>query len=327
MIHFIRLTRPFNLLVVALTMYGIAWYFDSVFLLDARYGAVATFDFFILVISTVIIAAAGNIINDYFDIKADRINRPERIIIARHIKPRVAILAHWVMNLVAFSMAVYLSYRNSSFWYLFIHLFSINVLWFYSMQFKRTLYIGNIVVALLTGLVPILVGIYYNQQLDFDYITAMLDQGDKATIFPFQVAHPENFSLILGFVLGGFAFLLNWAREIVKDMEDTAGDKKLGARTIPLVFGFRRAKNWAALLLILSAGGTIALVVVNKGILEEWFSFLPLLPAALSAIYTLFILFKASDKMGYRKAHKSIKVIMIFGMLLPLWWGILLSIA
>ena len=66
-------------------MYSIAWYFDSVFLLDARYGAVATFDFFILVISTVIIAAAGNIINDYFDIKADRVNRPERIIIARHI--------------------------------------------------------------------------------------------------------------------------------------------------------------------------------------------------------------------------------------------------
>lgn len=327
MIHFIRLTRPFNLLVVALTMYSIAWYFDSVFLLDARYGAMATFDFFILVLSTVIIAAAGNIINDYFDIKADRVNRPERIIIARHIKPRVAILAHWMMNLIAFSMAVYLSYRNNSFWYLFIHLFSINLLWFYSMQFKRTLYIGNIAVALLTGLVPILVGIYYNQQLDFDSITPTLEQGEKATIFPFEISHPEHFSLILGFVFGGFAFLLNWAREIVKDMEDTAGDKKLGARTIPLVFGFQRAKNWAAILLFLSAGGTLILVVINKGILDEWFSFLPLLPAALSSIFTLFLLFKSTNKMSYRKTHKSIKLIMIFGMLLPLWWGILLNIA
>lgn len=327
MIHFIRLTRPFNLLVIALTMYSIAWYFDSVFLLDARYGAVATFDFFILVLSTVIIAAAGNIINDYFDIKADRVNRPERIIIARHIKPRVAILAHWMMNLIAFSMAVYLSYRNNSFWYLFIHLFSINLLWFYSMQFKRTLYIGNIAVAILTGLVPILVGIYYSQQLDFDFITSTLSEGERASIFPFETLHPDKFALIIGFVFGGFAFLLNWAREIVKDMEDTAGDKKLGARTIPLVFGFRRAKNWAALLLLLSAGGTIILVVINKGILDEWFSFLPLLPAAISSIFTLIVLFKSNDKTSYRKTHKSIKLIMIFGMLLPLWWGILLNIA
>lgn len=327
MIHFIRLTRPFNLLVIALTMYSIAWYFDSVFLLDARYGAVATFDFFILVLSTVIIAAAGNIINDYFDIKADRVNRPERIIIARHIKPRVAILAHWMMNLIAFSMAVYLSYRNNSFWYLFIHLFSINLLWFYSMQLKRTIYIGNISVAILTGLVPILVGIYYNQQLDFEFITSTLREGERSSIFPFETLHPYKFALIIGFVFGGFAFLLNWAREIVKDMEDTAGDKKLGARTIPLVFGFRRAKNWAALLLLISAGGTIALVVINKGILDEWFSFLPLLPAAISSIFTLIILFKSNNKASYRKTHKSIKLIMIFGMLLPLWWGILLNIA
>lgn len=327
MIHFIRLTRPFNLLIIALTMYSIAWYFDSVFLLDARYGSVATFDFFILVLSTVIIAAAGNIINDYFDIKADRVNRPERIIIARHIKPRSAILAHWMMNLIAFSMAVYLSYRNNSFWYLFIHLFSINLLWFYSMQFKRTLYIGNIAVAILTGLVPILVGIYYSQQLDFNFITTAFAEGERIAIFPFETLHPDKFALMIGFVFGGFAFLLNWAREIVKDMEDTAGDKKLGARTIPLVFGFRRSKNWAALLLLFAAGGTIALVVINKGILDEWFSFLPLLPAAISSIFTLLLLFKSNNKVSYKKTHKSIKLIMICGMLLPLWWGILLNFA
>ena len=327
MIHFLRLTRPFNLLVVALTMYSLAWYFDSVFLLDARYGAVATFDFFVLVFSTVIIAAAGNIINDYFDIKADRVNRPERIIIVRHVKPRVAILAHWMLNLIAFSMALYLSYRNNSFWYLFIHLFSINLLWFYSMQFKRTLYIGNIAIALLTGLVPILVGIYYNQQLNFDYVLSSLAHGEKTTIFPFEVVHPERYALLLGFVFGAFAFLLNWAREIVKDMEDTAGDKKLGARTIPLVFGYQHAKSWAAVLLFLSVAGTLTLIIFNKGILDDWFSFLPLLPAAISSVITIIMLFKSSDKLSYRKTHKSIKVIMIFGMLLPLWWGILLSLA
>ena len=208
------------------------------------------------------------------------------------------------------------------------------------MQFKRTLYIGNIAVALLTGLVPLLVGIYYNQQLNFDSIVSSLDSGEKATIFPFEIVHPERYALLLGFVFGGFAFLLNWAREIVKDMEDTAGDKKLGARTIPLVFGFQHAKSWAAVLLFLSVAGTLTLIIFNKGILDDWFSFLPLLvlprdllesflpllPAAISSVITIIMLFKSSDKLSYRKTHKSIKVIMIFGMLLPLWWGILLSL-
>ena len=118
-------------------------------------------DFFLMVFSTILIGAAGNMINDYFDIKADRVNKPEQLIITKHIKKRVAILYHWLFNAIAFSIAIYLSLRNNSFWYVFIHLISINALWFYSLYFKRKIFIGNLIVALLTALVPILCGIHF----------------------------------------------------------------------------------------------------------------------------------------------------------------------
>ena len=73
--HFIKLTRPLNLLIIVVTMYGIGWYFEGVYDIQSSLG-VESFTFFLLVISTVMIAAAGNIINDYFDIKIDLINRP-----------------------------------------------------------------------------------------------------------------------------------------------------------------------------------------------------------------------------------------------------------
>merc|ERR1711991_488662 len=88
------------------------------------------------------------------------------MVVSRHIKRRWAIVLHWFMNFVAFTIAVYLSYVNRTFWYVFIHLLSINLLWFYSMQLKRTVVIGNVAIALLTSLVPVLVGIFYNQQLN-----------------------------------------------------------------------------------------------------------------------------------------------------------------
>ena len=103
MIHFIRLTRPVNLVIIAITMYGLGWYFEG--LANVQAFGIQSFDFFLLVLSTTMIAAAGNIINDYFDVRADRVNKPERLIIGVTIKRRVAIVSHWGINFLAFSIA------------------------------------------------------------------------------------------------------------------------------------------------------------------------------------------------------------------------------
>ena len=160
--YFIKLIRPINLIIVGLTMYGIGWYLEGVYGENQQFG-IFSLPYTLLVVSTIMIAAAGNIINDYFDVKADRINKPDRVIIGKYVKRRVSIVAHWGINFVAFCIAIYLSWTLETFWYLFIHLLTINLLWYYSMHLKRRFLIGNLLIAALTALVPILVGFYFHQ--------------------------------------------------------------------------------------------------------------------------------------------------------------------
>lgn len=312
--YLFRLIRPANLLIIAATMYSLAWYFDSIFIESDKSAYLFTLDFFLLVFSTVLIAGAGNIINDYFDIRADRVNRPERIIISKHIKRRWAILLHWVINFIAFTIAVYLSYRNDTFWYVFIHLLSINLLWYYSMQLKRTLVIGNIIIALLTALVPILVGIFYNQQVGAD---------ELSYTFPFDLNSTYHYPIYLGFGLGVFAFILNWTREIIKDIEDIKGDKILKARTIPIVWGIRKTKGMSMTLMLITIGLSFFLFL-SRSYIIDLNAFSPLVLSALSIIITFILLFNAKTKSQFRKCHGWVKITMIFGLLLPLYWAIMI---
>ena len=321
MIHFIRLCRPVNLLIIALTMYSIAWYLDCLYSYDSRSGITFYFDFFVLVLSTVLIAAAGNIINDYFDIKADRINRPNAIIITKYIKPRLAIISHWTLNFMAFAMAVYLSVKQQSFWYVFIHLLSINLLWFYSLQLKRTIYIGNILIALLSALVPILVGVYYYQSVEFtnEYNDIVID------VFPFKTLGQNNYIMQLVISLALFAFFLSWSREIVKDMEDIEGDKKIRAKTIPIVFGTTKSKAWAISLLIFIFIYASFLFYLNSHSITDFKPFYPLMLTAFLGLFSIFLLIKSKEKRDFNRTQLFIKLIILSGLILPFWWGLLLS--
>ncbi len=313
--HFIRLIRPVNLIIVTLTMYGIGWYFDSIYGATDEHSLFSG-TYFLLVVSTVMIAAAGNIINDYFDVRADRINKPERLIIGVHVKRRVAIVTHWGLNFVAFSIAVYLSWTLETFWYLFIHLLTINLLWFYSMYLKRKFLTGNIVIAALTGLVTILVGFYFHQLYN------LKSQTIAETLFPFDQYKGSNYILWLAFGLATFAFLLNLAREIVKDMEDVEGDKKLKAQTLPIVLGYRKTKWVAAFVL---CGSVVSTMIVWFFFNEiSFISMLPIILAALTVLMSFLILFKATEKRHFRSINHLIKLSMVFGLISPIYWTILL---
>ncbi len=311
--HFLKLIRPLNLIIIGATMYCLGWYFDLINASDSI-SLIYSFEFFLLVFSTMIIAAGGNIINDYFDVRADRINRPDRMVVARHMKRRWAIVLHWVMNFIAFAIAVYLTYVNKTFWYVFIHLLSINLLWFYSMQLKRTVVIGNVVIALLTSLVPVLVGIFYNQHLQ----GVVLNQP-----YPFDLTNSEDYYIYFGIGIGVFAFVLNWTREIIKDVEDVEGDKVIKAKTIPIVFGIRKAKIVAMFSLLATVLLSFVLIwSYSAGYIVDYMSFSPLLISALIIIITLFKLGYSKTKKDFSNVNALIKVTMIIGLLLPLYWSI-----
>ncbi len=318
MIHFLRLIRTFNLLIIVATMYGLGWYFDELFVRSGYQSVLLNSSFFLLVFSTVLIAAAGNIINDYFDVKADRINRPKTIVIGKHIKRRWGIVLHWLINLIAFTIAAYLSYLFETFWYLFIHLLSINLLVFYSMQLKRTAVMGNVTIAVLTAFVPILVGIYYNQHLDGDTLT---------TYYPFRLSSVEQYPIYISIGMALFAFFLNWAREITKDIEDIPGDKILNAKTLPLTLGIRKSKRIVLILLVTPIFFTSFLIYAyhNENILTL-LAFIPILVAAIVLIIALFLGVKANIPSQFKTFHLLIKFIMIIGLTLPVFWVILLRL-
>ena len=313
--HFIRLIRPLNLIIIALTMYGLGWYFDPMEGCSCTY-IVTDWPFFWLVFSTVLIAAGGNIINDYFDVRADRVNKPHRLIITKHIKKRTAIVMHWTINLIAFSIALYLSWIMDSFWYLFIHLFSINVLWFYSMYFKRQFLTGNVLIAALTALVPVLVGIFFYQQ------NLPNTEWYNMELFPFNLnGSTPRIIMYISLGLAIFAFLLNLAREVIKDMEDVDGDKKLHAKTLPISWGYKKSKWFVGIALfaaICAAGMLIYLI--------EAFTIMTVLPGIIAAILILIAIIlvsSASTKSDYRRINHCLKLAMTVGLLTPVYWKII----
>ncbi len=314
MIHFLRLTRPVNLAITAMTMYGLGWYLEGYYANSEQYG-IRSFSFFLLVFSTVLIAAAGNVINDYFDVKADRINKPEKMIIGVHLKRRWAIISHWGLNIVAFSIAIYLSWLFNSFWYLFIHLLSINLLWGYSSYFKRKMLIGNFIIAGLTALVPILVSLYF-------HINPKLSLLPDVSHFPFSEDFSFDIVLNVSLTIAIFAFVLNLVREIVKDIQDIEGDKLLRAKTIPIVLGIKTTKIICYLILT----GTLASLFYFEMFysISDFNAMIPIWLATGFVLAAIFLLVFATNRTGLKRVDLFIKLAMVAGLLAPVYWKYLI---
>jgi 4-hydroxybenzoate polyprenyltransferase len=320
--HYIRLVRPVNLIIIALTMYSTRMFlyvYEELFTVKIATKSGEGFDFFLLVFSTVLIAAAGNIINDYFDVKADRINKPGKQIISKYIGRKKAILCHWVINFIAFSIAIYLSARHHTFWYVFIHLLSINALWFYSVYFKRKPFIGNLIIACLTALVPILCGVHFFVQ----YHYPLVDISHVNGLFENWIfrLHKGHFILILAL----FAFTTNLSREIIKDVEDMEGDKKISAKTLPIRYGIKTAKTFASVFVVLTPVlfGSLFFHQLHYSLDNLWANLQFFIPVLLGLSLLLFcfpLLQKAESRVELGKVGKLMKIAMFLGIIQPFYW-------
>lgn len=202
---FFRLVRANNLLIIVLTQY-----MARIFLVGPKAewrSYIFDYKQFMLVSATVCIAAAGYIINDYFDIKIDLVNKPHEVIIGRLIKRRWAILHHQILNFIGIALGFFLGLKV-----FLINVFAVSALWFYSERFKRQAFIGNFLVAFLTSFSLIVLAVYYKRNEMYVNIYAL------------------------------FAFSISLIREIIKDMEDIRGDARYGCRTLPIIWGIRRTK-------------------------------------------------------------------------------------
>lgn len=231
---------------------------------------------FLITLSTVLVAASGYIINDYFDVKIDQVNKPDEVIIGRYINRRQAMLAHQALNIAAAVISFSVSLKV-----FVVNILAMTLLWFYASVFKKQAFVGNFLVAGLTGASLVVMAVFYT----------------------------ENDLLINIYAV--FAFGISLIREIIKDIEDIRGDKKYGSRTLPIIWGLRKTKTlvFIFMALFVAAVSSMGFALHNKKLL---FSFLFL---SFPFFYMAFRLYFADRKRHFSQLSTWSKIIMILGVL------------
>jgi len=269
-------------------------------------------NFSLLSFSTILIAAAGYIINDYFDIRIDFINKPEKMVLEKNLPRRKAIILHTMFTLLGILLAAYIAAQRDAYEWITVQLFCSLLLWFYSTKFKQRFVIGNIIVALLTMLTIATLVVYEPALHLFFKKDIFIIEGGWQSINPLW---------FLGFY-AFFAFILTWMREIVKDMEDLEGDMREGCRTLPIKCGLLKATRitqylgiiaWIPLL-------TAACMLVFKQ--HYLLGFYTLFALVIPLLIWIINLQKKATKEHYAKHSSSIKIIMVLGLgslIINLW--------
>lgn len=222
---FLQLVRWSNLVFIVLTQALFYWciYYQL-------YGVHHIRRFVLLVLASVFIAAAGYIINDYFDLNIDQINKPGKNVIDRMIHRRWAIIWHLVLSILGMVLTAYAVGKTH--WYLVLaNMACVILLWLYSTSFKRQLLIGNVVISLLTAW-TILVFFFA-----FSNPEHAIRSTDPLSVKFFRIS----------ILYAGFAFIISLIREAIKDMEDIKGDMRYGCKTLPIVAGIRTTKVYVAI--------------------------------------------------------------------------------
>ena len=230
MLEILRLIRVRTLIFTLFVMYMVRFFVLRPLLLKNGFCLQMPEEiFFLLVLSVCCLVAAAYVINDYFDTRTDRISGVKVVIVGRHITRRTAIILHAILNITAIVLAFYVSLGVGK-WKISLLFFLISgVLWFYSSCYKKYLLLGNVIVAVLVGLIPLSVVVFEIPLLEKAYM---------------QMAFSPDFTFLYKWVLGFSIFLIvnTFIYEINKDNYTMSGDIEKGIVTVPLKWGRRTAR-------------------------------------------------------------------------------------
>ncbi len=290
--NYLNLIRYQNLLFIALVQVFIKYGLFQPFGVDT---ALTNFSFALLVIATICIAAAGNIINDIYDVEIDKVNKPNKVLIGKRISERNANRLFILFNITGVAIGFYLanSIGNPSFAALFI-VFSA-LLYLYASYLKGILLIGNLLVSALVAMSLIIVAL-------FDLFPAITPQN--------QATQSAVFKIVLQYAL--FAFFINFIREIVKDLQDINGDKKGGMNTFPIALGRKRTISIVFILVVFMTLGVVYYMyenLYNQQTLLLYFLFAIVAPL----LYFCIKSWEADSPKKYGFLSKLLKIIMFLG--------------
>lgn len=263
-----QLIRPLNVFIGGL----------SIWIGGAITGRISpVFHLLLASLSGMLITAAANTINDYFDIEIDKVNKPERPLPAGRVAPRQAFLFAIILFILGVSVSLGITWPC-----IVIASVSSVLLYFYSARLKSTTLWGNLTVALLSGLAFIYGGL--------------------------AVKNPQK-----AFIVGGFAFLYHLAREIIKDTEDIEGDQKEGLNTFPIRYGVKPALMLASLIIVLLIGLTFLPLAFN--LFRPVYYYVVGLGVDLFLIYVLISIGLNSKSENLRQIAFMMKLNMLVGLL------------
>ncbi|MEN9952749.1 MAG: hypothetical protein RLZZ520_1017 [Bacteroidota bacterium] len=301
---FFRLVRYPNLIFIALTQSLFYFIIEHRIFSEIEYAKgplLGTNDFILLLLSSVAIAAGGYIINDYFDMDIDNVNKPHKMVIGKFMSRRWAMLLHMLLSLIGLFLTAVVALHLNNIMLLVFNFVSVVLLLFYSTTFKKRLLVGNVIISLLTAWV---VGVLFIAEIKFSDVGYMLKNIAV-------IERLYKFTLIYA----GFAFIVSLVREVVKDLEDIIGDKKYGCTTMPIVWGVNASKIYAATWVVVLIGALGAIFFYT--IINTWNGLIPVLVIVLLSflIFILFQIKKASTSKDFGKISSHVKVLMLIGIL------------
>ncbi|MCS7230120.1 MAG: geranylgeranylglycerol-phosphate geranylgeranyltransferase [Candidatus Kryptonium sp.] len=264
----VKIIRPSNVLIAGLTIFFGVLIFGK--------GLPDLFKLALLAgIAGALIDAGGNVINDYFDVEIDKVNKPNRPIPSGLISRGFALLIYFVLTTAGLFFASFLNEVAFG-----IAFFSVFVIFLYSYKLKGVPLVGNFTVAFMTGLAFVFAGSVVGNFRD--------------SIFPFV-----------------FAFLINFGREIVKDIEDIEGDSKAGIRTFPIVSGVERAVFISVLVFIVLILATFVPYLV--GIYNHFYALI-ILGVDVGLIFVIISLIKDKSRQNLNRLSNILKFEMLIGL-------------
>lgn len=304
---YLQLLRVGNLTFAAILLYVMEKWVATPLLQLEQFGELMPWWILtLLIVSVVGIAAGGYVINDYFDVKIDRINRPDNLVVTRIISRDATMNLFYGLTAVGVIAGTVVAWWAHSWTLLFTYVVIPGLLWFYSASYKRMFLIGNLVVAFASAIVPLLVAIANADYLHHLYQNALA----------YSPIVGELYVWTGGFA--AFAFLLTWVREIVKDIEDIEGDREMECRTLPIVWGDKVAKIIATILLVVIATLIVYMLFAVLPFSHEWKS-LPTRYVVFGLIVpilcSIVLLWAANNRTEYHRVQTIIKFAMFMGML------------
>ena len=246
------------------------------------------------------ITAGGYVINDYFDVRTDLINRG-KVIVGTKVPRQKAMMIHNVLNIIGVAAGFYASAKIGYLWLGSIFLIVSGLLYFYSASYKRQFLIGNLIVALMTAMVPMLVVIFEGLVL-YQYYAVYAVKTPDFRVFFYWVG---GFSF--------FAFMTTLSREIIKDIEDFEGDKEYGRNTLPVAIGILASKIVAIILI------TITVLAIGAAWLIFLYDYVTLIYMSVFVILPLlFIIYQLIMSRTPKQLHiasTTLKLVMLTGIL------------